>query len=253
MNKVYIYDGSFSGLIALIVELFKYKIIPFDIKENDNYSLFDETININIKDKKDNFNKISKKLSNNIMLSIYYVYLSSKKNKEIIIYNFLKESLKYGDKVYYYRKIDSVNDVIKIESYVRHEAHKLKGFLRFKEMKNGFLFAKFTSTNNVIGILANHFKKRLSNNYWIINDEKRNIYALYDKEKVFYLTKENIIKLNLDLSSKEKTFEELWKTFFKTIAIKERKNLRCQKNFMPKKYWSNILEMSDDNYEKSNI
>ena len=39
--------------------------------------------------------------------------------------------------------------------------------------------------------------------------------------------------------------EELWRVFFQTIAIKERKNLRCQQSFMPKKYWQDMLEMED--------
>ena len=32
--------------------------------------------------------------------------------------------------------------------------------------------------------------------------------------------------------------------FFKTISIKERKNPRCQMQFMPKKYWKNLLEVN---------
>ena len=35
-----------------------------------------------------------------------------------------------------------------------------------------------------------------------------------------------------------------------TISPKERENRKCQMNHMPKKYWKNMLEMSD-NYEKS--
>lgn len=246
MNKIYIYDGSFSNLISVIVELIKIKTIPFDIKKNSSLSLFDEEVLLNIKSDKENIEQLKKMVSKNIMLSVYYVYLSSNDNKEMIIYNFIKEGLKYHNKVYFYRKIDCVNDVIRIEQYVRKEAHKLKGFLRFKEMKNGFFYASFSSTNNVIGILANHFKNRLSGEYWVIKDEKRNIYALYNKNKVIYLTGEDIVKLNLDFSSNELFFEDLWKTFFKTIAIKERKNLRCQRNFMPKKYWKNILEMEEE-------
>ena len=246
MNKIYIYDGSFSNLISVIVELIKIKTIPFDIKKNSFLSIFDEEVLLNIKSDKENIEQLKKMVSKNIMLSVYYVYLSSNDNKEMIIYNFIKEGLKYHNKVYFYRKIDCVNDVIRIEQYVRKEAHKLKGFLRFKEMKNGFFYASFSSTNNVIGILANHFKNRLSAEYWVIKDEKRNIYALYNKNKVIYLTEEDIVKLNLDFSSNELFFEDLWKTFFKTIAIKERKNLRCQRNFMPKKYWKNILEMEEE-------
>ena len=63
--------------------------------------------------------------------------------------------------------------------------------------------------------------------------------------------KEEQIPRNLILNQKEEFIEDLWKNYFKTIAIKERKNLRCQQNFMSKKYWKNIIEM-EDNYEESN-
>ena len=37
----------------------------------------------------------------------------------------------------------------------------------------------------------------------------------------------------------------MWKSFYDTIGIKERNNERCRMNFMPKKYWKYIVEMSD--------
>ena len=52
--------------------------------------------------------------------------------------------------------------------------------------------------------------------------------------------------IDLNYNNKEKNTEELWKSFFKTIAIKERENRKCQQNFMPKKYWQNILEMESE-------
>ena len=45
--------------------------------------------------------------------------------------------------------------------------------------------------------------------------------------------------------SLEENFEDLWKTFFDTIGIKERENKRCQTNNMPKKYWQYMIEMED--------
>ena len=144
------------------------------------------------------------------------------------------------------RRIDSVNSLFKISKYVRGEAHKLKGFLRFKKIKNNFYYSEFSPINNVIGILANHFSKRLKEDNWIIKDTKRNIYAIYDKKNIFYLTNEEVLDLNLELTEDEEFFEDLWKTFHKTIGIKERENRRCQQNFMPKRYWKNMLEMEDE-------
>ena len=249
MNKVYIYDGKFNSLLLLVSYLIKFKKVPLDIKSENEYepNLIDEPVYVNIKFTSNSLKKI---LPSNIYLRIYYVYLSNNKNKEIIIYNFIKNYLIYKENIIYRRNIDSVNDLINISRYVGSEAHKLKGFLRYKKMKD-FFYAEIEPTNNIINILANHFKKRLSGEYWIIKETKRETYSLYDKEKITYLNKEDILKLNLELSDDEMMYEKLWKEFFKTISIKERQNLKCQMNFMPKKYWKNIIEMEND-YEESN-
>ena len=100
-------------------------------------------------------------------------------------------------------------------------------------------------------MLANHFSKRLKNEYWIIKDINRNTYAIYNLDKIMYLTNKEVLKLNIIIDKSELEYEELWKSFFNTIAIKERNNLRCQISFMPKKYWKCIIEM-EDKYEKGN-
>ena len=46
------------------------------------------------------------------------------------------------------------------------------------------------------------------------------------------------------ISEREKEYQQLWKTFFQTIAIEERKNPRLQMQFMPKKYWKDLVELS---------
>ena len=252
MNKIYLHDGSFKSLLLLILNLIKFNKVPIDIKSELEYepNLIDEPVFMDLAKESKSLNDFKKIVLPSIYLRIYYVYLSNNKNKEIVIYKFIKSYLIYKESIISRRNIASVNDLIKISKYVGSEAHKLKGFLRFKKMKD-FYYAEVDPTNNVISILANHFKKRLSNEYWIISDTKRCIYALYDKKKITYLKKEDVVKLNLELSSDEIFFEKLWKEFFNTIGIKERKNLKCQMNFMPKKYWKNIIEMEKENERSS--
>ena len=247
MNNIYVYDGGFITFIALVVELFKNKITPDDIKLINSYDkgLFDNEIYIRVENESENIELIKTKLTKEVSYCIYNVYLSDNKNKEMIIYDFLLNYFKYGRTIFGRRNIDSVNESIKIAKYVRGEAHKLKGFLRFSKMKNNFYYAKFESTNNVIGILANHFRKRLMGENFIIHDTKRGIYAIYDRKKILYLTNNEIVDLNLEKDNEE-SIEDLWKTFYKTIGIKERENKRCRQNFMPKKYWKNMLEVEDE-------
>ena len=53
-----------------------------------------------------------------------------------------------------------------------------------------------------------------------------------------------------DLDIKTDEIEDLWKSFYNTIGIKERKNDRCRMNFMPKKYWKYILEVENEEIGK---
>ena len=247
MNNVYLYDGSFENLLILISELLTLKNNPDDIKDKYKFnpSLLDNVIDLNLNSKMNNLNDFIDKFSLDIIHTVYYVFLSENENKELIIYYFLKNALKYKNSIYLHRNLRCVNMANDISNYVGREAHKLKGFLRFKLLKNNFYYAEVNPTNNIISILSNHFKKRLKNEFWLIKDVNRNIYALYDKKNVYYLTDKEVISLNLEISSEEEKFEDLWKNFFETISIKERKNLKVQRNFMPKKYWNYILEMEN--------
>ena len=247
MNNIYLYDGSFDNLITLILHLIKINNKPDIIISEKEYvpNLLEEPIFINIVKEKEKLNYFNNIFSNRIKSTIYYIYLSCNDNKELVMYYFIKNALKYKDKIFYYRNLNCVNKTINMVHYVTSETHKLKGFLRFKKMKNNFYYAKIKPNNNIIGLLANHFKKRLSNESFVIKDDGRNIYVLYDKKNITFLEEKDIINMNLKIDEEEEYIENLWKTFFNTIGIKERENLKCQQNFMPKRYWQYMIEMED--------
>lgn len=252
-ENIYLYNDTFISLLNLIKELIKNKIIPLNIK-NTNYqkTLIDNIIYLNINEDENIINEIINKVGINIFNTIYYVFLSNNENKEIIIFHFFIHSLKYKNKIFYMRNIKSVNEALKISKYVGHENHKMKGFLRFKELKNNILYAEFSPENNILFLLSKHFQTRLQNEYWIIKDTKRKIISVYDKKEFLIIDEENFKLHTNEISDEEKSIEELWKNFYKTIAIKERKNERCRMNFMPKKYWKYITEVTEE-YEKSNM
>lgn len=248
---VYLYDGSFNNLLNTIEILIKEKIKPIKIVseeclENDLFS--------NIKKKtlsKDTiFLKKLQNISKEFFKVVYDVFLSDKQNKELIMYYFILNGLKYGSKIIYLRKLKCVNEALNISNYVRREAHKLKGFVRFRKLETNFYLAYISPTNNVLGYLANHFKNRLANESWMIYDLKRDLLCIYTKNKYIIITVKDLEKNDFKFSSDELEFANLWQTFYKTIAIKERKNERCRMNMMPKKYWPYMIEMSDE-IEKS--
>ena len=242
---IYIYDSSFISLLTLINYLIKNKIKPYDIKD-ESYSpslleetfypkLFDDTLVERIIDKIGIFS----------FKVVYYVFLSNNKNKELLIYYFLLNSLKYKEKICYMRNLKCVSECLKISQYVKRENHKYKGFVRFKELNNNVLYSEIEPENDILFLLCTHFKKRLKNERWIINDLRRGIVGVYDKKKLYILDDTSFIDKPLKYSDLEDDYQEMWKEFYKTIGIKERKNDRCRMNYMPKKYWKHILEMEE--------
>ncbi len=247
MNKIYIYNDSFINLINLIFYLLKNKITPSNIK-NRQYtpSLFDDCIFLDIKENEKLIKDIINCFGKYAFKCTYYVYLSPNEDKELIIYYFLLNALKYRQNITYMRNLKCVTKTLQIEKHVANENHKMKGFTRFKELKNNILYAEIAPINDILDLLSNHFKKRLKNEYWIIKDVNRKIISIYDKKQYFIIPEENLKIEELSLSNKEEQIELLWKTFYKTIGIEERKNDRCRRNFMPKRYWKYITEMRDE-------
>lgn len=247
MDNIYLYNDTFIGLLNLITKLYENNIRPKNIKPlNYSPTLFENLINLYIEIDKNIINKVINKIGNINFKIIYTVYLSNNINKELIIFYYYINSLKYKNNLQYMRNLKCVTVALKINKYVKNEAHKYKGFVRFKELKNNILYAEIEPVNNIIYLIANHFKNRLNNEYWIIKDINRNIFCLYDRKEIFFTNEENFQLITNQFTNNELDYQNLWKNFYKIIGIESRKNDRCRMNFMPKRYWKQLIEMSDE-------
>lgn len=247
MNQIFVYEGDFLSLLNLILYLIENKIKPFQIKTIDyNPSLFDDIIHLSVPCKEDIIDRLVDSFGTYAFQSILYVFLSDADNKELILYYFILNAIKYRQNITRMRNLKCVSEVLKIAQYVVHESHKMKGFLRFRELENKVLYAEMEPSNDILFLISPHFQKRLQNEYWIIKDVRRGIYSLYNKKNIFYVSEKEFTLHTKLLSEEEKNIENLWKLFYKTIGIKERKNERCRMHFMPKKYWKYITEVREE-------
>ena len=246
MQTVYIYEGDFLSLLQLIFYLVKNNRKPENIKtEKYSPSLFENTIHLQLPAGESILEQMRNVFGSFALRSMYYVFLSEQENKELILYYFFRNALKYRQKILSYRNLKCVHEVLRLSQLVMHEVHKMKGFLRFKEWENNILYAEMAPGNDILFLVSLHFEKRLKEEFWVIKDVNRKILSIYDKKK-FIIVREEEIRFSMQKESKvEKEMEDLWKTFYKAIAITERKNDRCRMNFMPKKYWKYITEVKD--------
>ncbi len=249
-DDVYIYKDTFLSLLCLCRKLIEFKVKPFMIK-NTKYSpsLLDNIISLKLNEDENIIDFFLKYTSKSIIKTCYYVFLSNDENKELIIFYFILNAIKYTKNIYYMRNLKCVDRALRISNRVSREVHRFKGFIRFQELDKKILYAEFEPDNDILYLVSIHFSKRLKNENWIINDKKRKLLSVYDKNK-FKIIENTSIK-DIKIAKDEKDFENLWKTFYNIIGIEERKNDRCRMNFMPKKYWKNILEMEQENEKNS--
>lgn len=119
--------------------------------------------------------------------------------------------------------------------------HLKKGFMRFKISKHGILYTKTELAHNVVWFLLRFFKERNPmfvivievNNFTYVNDGK----ILKYRDNVDHVVKslENVLPLNellLDIDNDDTIYRE----FFNSQNIKQRKNIKLMKKMMPLKY-----------------
>lgn len=100
----------------------------------------------------------------------------------------------------------------------------------------------------MLPLLPNFFKNRYRDQSCLFYDIKRDYGLLYNLHTVqeVKLDKEESTSLSLDksieFSINEEFFQELWKQYFKSTNIVERKNLKLHLRHVPKRYWKYLTE-----------
>lgn len=244
INKTYLYDGTFSGFLTIVFDSYSMKTLPQKINKKDSYltNFLDKTIEIETNSHKAQMvlDGIEKMVGYPSLYNSYYAFLSNEKEKELIILKYLCDAFDMGSKINNNLTTSYVFKTINMRRRTLAECHKLKGLLRFQEIGENLCYASIHPDNNIIEPLGQHFIKRFPSMSFLIHDKNRDVCFVYHNKEYRIIDSKNI-KIP-EFTENEKVYQELWKMFFKTIAIKERKNSRCQMQFMPKKYWEDLIE-----------
>ena len=127
-----------------------------------------------------------------------------------------------------------------------NESHHLLGFLRFRELESGLLYAPCAPKNNVLTFVMGHFADRMPEENFIIHDEARGLFGLHPARKRWFVVRRDegfsIDGATQAYSEAEFAYSELFKTFFHGIAITERENYKLQRNNLPLCYREYMTE-----------
>ena len=263
---VYVFDGTMDGLLTAVFDAFLLKEQPEQLlAEGDALPLFcDHTYHVTTNEGKARrvWAGLEKKLSREALRLISVSWLSELRELNTPLFQYVCKVFRQGDISRNFADAD-VLAVTNIARRVLHEQLRMKQFIRFQKAKDGTYLGVVSPDHNVLPIITDHFQDRFNDQPWLIYDAKRH-YGYYfsltpspspkgegsnmpirvsfeDEAKVPFDLRNG--KMDADvLSDNDQLFQDLWRTYFKAICIKERMNPRKQLQDMPRRYWKYMTE-----------
>ncbi len=182
-----------------------------------------------------------KKVSREAFATARYAFHSQKSGIEQLVWRYFKLGMEIGQRLPGMLADEPVYSVHRIARHVSHEAHKFKGFVRFREVAEGFLYARIEPEADILPLIAPHFVNRVGDRPWIIHDSGRNQAAVFDLAS-WRLIRDIELTAEPHLSAREHIFTDLWQRYFQRHAITERHNPALQQKHVPLRYRKHLPE-----------
>ena len=242
---IYLYDATFEGLLTAIFYSFSDKG-ELDIQRAADFqpTLLSAPLSITTEEDKARrvAHSIQERLSWQTWKRVYYLYLSELPGCEYLIYRYLKLCYQAGDAINLSKDHPIIHQVERTCYKVTYEAHRFKGFVRFSELAPKVFYSKIEPDHNILPLLAHHFRKRFSDQKFMIHDLTRQYALVYDLKQVYFHDLTPAEAQRLSAQRPDDPYQELFAIFFDATNIPERYNPRLQRYWMPKRYWKHIDE-----------
>ena len=273
--QVYVFDNTLDGLLTAVFDSFFLHQQPeMLLGEGEQLPLFADEPHVVVTDSGKAarvWKGLEKHLSVEGLRMIAVSWLSEERTLNQPLFNFICKVFrqKVGDSsssATDYLSLErnaSDADVLAVRNSCRrvlHEQLRMKQFIRFQKAKDGTYLAVVSPDHNVLSLITHHFQDRFNDQPWLIYDAKRHYGYYYDGSAApIHITFEDESAVPFDLtngkldeevlSENDRIFQDLWRTYFKAICIKERMNPKKQLNDMPRRYWKYMTEKNSSNYK----
>lgn len=247
-----VYDGTFEGLLTAIFEVYEYKLTEIHItnkasfqpnvfnKHHDSFYNSEKAARV--------WKGLSGKISSQGLTQVYRTFLSEESGIEDVLLKYCQYAFQSKRSIECDFSNEFVLKVVQTAKKVYREMHRMEAFIRFQLTAGGLYYAICQPDFNVLPLIERHFKTRYADQKWVIYDSKRKWGLYYDMNKVetisiaFNEQTSNGSSLKIVWDEKEELYQQLWHTYFGSVNIKARKNLKLHIQHMPKRYWKYLPE-----------
>ncbi|MCS7241564.1 MAG: TIGR03915 family putative DNA repair protein [Candidatus Caldatribacterium sp.] len=235
------YDGTFDGFLGVLERLYALNddvlkkgvdVVNERVFPEKKNLLFGEKIAADPKTAWQFYKYLRSIAPRVIFEKLYLYYLCDTACLEIPLALVLKRSRTYPE---LWKNITDC-DVLRLhkaERGLHREKHRWLGLLRFVDLGQGVLLARFEPTYNVLPLIRTHFVKRFPNETFFIVDTLRNLLFAHQRGREELLWVNNL-RITTPVGSDP--LVSLWKTYFAEVAIPERCNVVRQRRKLPLRF-----------------
>lgn len=250
---IFQYDRTFDGMLTVVFDAYARRSFPQVIQGTDEpLPLFYDEVHPVITDeaKVDRVWKaLEKKLSKDALSCLTVSYLSELPELDLHLFRYICKNIDSPVSLENNLADDDILFVTNTFRKVLYERLRMMQFIRFQKAADGTYFGIMEPQYNVLPLAIDHFKDRFADQPFVLYDKRRHYGYYYDQHEVTQVTFDESLphfvtgKLDESLMAEdEKLFQELWRTYFKAVCIRDRLNPRKQRKDMPVRYWKYLTE-----------
>lgn len=243
------YDGTFAGLLCVLAQCCAGGAVPTEIscRPTEQTGLFDTTVTVTTDQDlaAETLATIRRTVSPLGAHLVHRAFLSEAPEAGMAIWRYLALGRQMGDRVHGMLAHPHVAAVHRLARRVGHEAHRLKGFVRFREVAPGFWYAAVTPDHDVIGLLAPHFAERFRDQHWVLHDLRRSLGIVHDAGHGRWVEVTMEQHHEPAIAPEEERFQALWRRYCTETVITSRLNPRLQGSKVPRRYRAMLTEFAD--------
>lgn len=246
------YDKSFEGLLSVVFEAYASKTFPdILLGEGELAPLFcGEIVDVPTVEERSErvWRGLQRRISKGALYALPDCWLSELPEVDILLFRYICKAIDAPHSIELNFGDPDVLQLSKIWRSVVKERERVVQFVRFQKTADGLFFACIEPAFNVLPITLSHFIDRFHDQRWIVYDAKRDYGFYYDlkkAEEVHFDDKQwddRGILSEAVADMDERLFQQLWKGYFDSMAIRERINPRLHKRELPVRFWKYLPE-----------
>lgn len=249
---VFRYDKTFEGLLTAVFDAYVRREFPERlIAEGEPEPMFSDGAHAVYSDRQRAdrvWTSLQKKITARERNMLLHVWLSEEPGSDELLLRYIRKVFDSSHPIAGNFSDPDVLEARQIAMKVAREGEHVRQFVRFQKGGDGTFFAPIAPKYNALPLAINYLRDRFADQRWLVYDTKRRYGYYYDLEKVVEVTMEDDAHLlggKLDdklLAEDEKLFQEMWRSYFKALTIKERINPKLHRQQMPRRFWKYLTE-----------